>query len=1569
MIYYFDSELQFLGIEDEVSFSYSKKANLEGSGKVSVLTLPPKEALYIIIYAVDKIVGKNEYITSGYISEFIEERTGYAFQFKTFEGLLKNHFIPKKWACYNKLTLSQIVADLLFGFRPIYKTSKANLGVLDASNPTVLYCSNIAFNEIEGADLTLAFDPSEQQENNYRYCTDGYVIFQYDLGKPDFVKINNSPNSENIPQYPVRVLRWSEQVGEKVGIYWQAIESDSPADLTKVMSEVSQAPRLEVRKDIKTASLEEGVLLPNTKRYLVLMLSMYYIKPDYVNDYNTQEIKVGEKTVIRTVRGFTPILHGFEILNRCALSPFSLSNNIPRPILEVRGSFDKYINTDDVKLEGSSFADALSTLQKEQKFNLAFDIRLSTSGRSAFFYISMFSDEAVGKSTYYGRDLRFTKDALLKSEEENLPFYANFSLHTMRRKQELPILLDVKGEGTEIDALRFAFYIHYVSKGDAYVREVFVYGADGINMSEFNSILQVTPVTKGFIDNVQAKPYIEEHIEANNAKTIKDIAAVVLKHLKDKEKKEEEEISEAVVSQDVRLYDYVRLVHPKSQKVYDVFLKEEKIALKDGKLTKTAGLQGNIYNPFDCLFDKKKSLPIVTIPTMPIDVKAISHQNRLRVEWTAQGAYQGFFVKISRRDGVRETGFETNEWIRSDALSGYIDLNELQNVNSWKTLSTENSFIEFRMLECDRIYSVSVASYYERKNSKWTAPLYIKMQATDNTLRHLSSLSEPGEEGEEAYFFNTIYEDACIYNGGVPAKFFNDITQVETMNLTSSELGLIVTETKDNISYCYRYRHIRRMNKDYSPEYRSWDSSKYEKVLCYFGKYYVYRNGEWGVRDVVVPSAPLLFLDFNMAGVSKSPILKDFAPSWHYWVESRREFRAFKHILERLALYNPSYTYLREREFDPKYPTYADVIYDRDWWEDNKYFGAEYSSGDYRVTELIRPVQNQFHPIDDYFNSTRGQNLTIRAMMKQRYLSVMLADISGKNHHLKFKVFGFRPLTKVHTKAKVEIDGVIREKKYYLNNAFRFDYCDMDNGGVTTIGGEAADIRFKVRGEENNDFDRYWEVPYQVDSIPFLKSLGVKTKSGKANVTNATRKKLFTFSCWLRVTDLKMYDTYVWDVQGICVGYVDNGYLRIGHRSVAVGKGEGDWNKIIHPPVFMPYSWSIKELQDCVNMEREDDIYKSNFFHVMVECTVDKTLKVEQINEPEWWDKSGWDNFETNFPEFEIVRSWDIRQTVYINFRKEAEYNFPHLKIGQIEPDPQDAYKEIKYWEPDTYVEGNDRRLLKLMRKFWDDQLLDNLPSLRIATYDRKPRSKYKLNPIAGEYIMYCTPQADQTDYLWHQYRFDIAHVMIFEGFLTREEKSYLREFGVYPRQTLPNWHSGYQEPTEEDEQNTGEGGHKPKGYLGIAQGEFNWQNANVKTTKSGGNVLKAKEDETILISKTLPHFKKGYLYQWRGDHWEILYPISSYQTEYLRAIDDIQYLACIKEEDKIIAFEAGIGSSVLSNNVTCKSLIVADDKDGGELQLPARVLLDKLPTEDPKTDGVLWINDEGFLKLSCWQK
>ena len=1626
MIYFYNTELEFLEAVNEVSFSYSKKARKEGGGKVS-LTFPPHlDAFYIIIYVANTEKDEEEYITSGYITELIEEKQGYSFQFKTFESLLKNYSLPKKWNTYSSFSIPQIVADLMFGFRPIYKTSKADLGILDTTNPTYLKSENIAFNSIEGADLTLAFDAGKQAEENvYYYCQKGFVIFQYDLGEPNFINLEYSEKStgQYTAHYPKRILRWSEQVGEKTFIKWKAIERDETVKEAddKILEELQKAPTLQARRDSRKDSIEVGVPLPNKKRVLILQLIFEYIKPNYSLDFNTEEIntKASGKPVIvkRTVRGFTPVLHGFEILNRCPLAPFSLptkkaSSSISiraETIIEVCGKLNHTCNekedTKELKFEGGKVSDILEKMQEVHHFNITFDLRKDIGKKRAEFYISMFTDEAIGCPRFHGRDLRHVDNALLRAPDSDAPLYANFTLSTMKRRLELPILLDCKGASRKegIDDLHFLFYINYVLKGREYKREVFVYGADGISRAEFNEVLEVTPISQASIDSVRTLPYIEQTLDASNAKTVKEIAGEVLKYLIDKEKQVTDEVFEASIFQDIRLYDKVRILHSKSKKVYDVIIKEEKIGSKNGKLTKSVGLQGEMYNPFDCFFVKKKGLPIITLPTTPINVKASSHKNNLRIEWSALGAFDEFSVRIKRLDGVVEEGWEHYGYLTTISRENKI----IRTNPSTRLFPTIDTKIELSTLSVDTIYRVQVASCYENKISQYSESIYIKMEDSDSHIRYLSSLDEEGEDGDEAYFYNLNLKDRRKIAKTIEsltdyiAEVFNSIEQITDIPIPIEYIEVLDETSNDELNGFLKQPIPYQQN----PICNSWTEELYEEIYPYFGIYYQWRLGKWRERRFVTPKTPLFFFDLEeraFAGINDIKRHKDFAKRWGEYCKLVNSFQETREKINRMLAYN-YYGEDSEPAQDAGLTPYSISSDDDNALSNPKrniggggerppitgpinppgqipapinpnpggpgrdltpYPGG--NNGGYvgpsdpnkptpseKQREELKKLKKDLIGIYDrilevvtrvYEEDVGKDTSSIKQLSSDgAYEALNLYDASSNKNHAKYKIAGGELLTNVTSHDEEEykrnnVEDKLPKNSCFLQNAFSFQYADFDNGGDEACEKiQKEPKKYDPDGSYGNidsssyeDTIKKCRLPfYEISEIPFFKK-----EYENASGYPKTKSWQFTFSTWLRFEDVSD-GVCLWDIAGMCTGFVKDNKLHFGYRNITRKKIKREISLNFYTDVDdFEYPLQTMATYDYKN----EDVEKNNgvhpYIHVMVLCKVDARNK----RLPQWGT-----NKITEF------YSYTIHQEIYVNFKKLTQ-NFFYFSCPYAERTKEELVIFYRYHKDKEKREYSD-----YMKEYYDNKYkLEKLPSLRLAYYEPKPHMPYVLEKNLLEII-------DQTDYKWTHYKFDLSHLMLFEGHLTKLERFYFREFGIYPTKRLPR---KYSDDASSGNNTSGEGkGKNYQNYLGVVNEKMERYSAVIKTTTSNNEKVIASDGNFVLLAKECKHFKVGVLYEWDGGKWVELTPVIKYLKEYKEAFADIKELPKVAEGGfykELANFGMAIcnglfSSTLITDSLTTDSLTTNSLTVLEQLTVLGQLSLPNIPNRNPRKKGVLY--------------
>jgi len=695
MILFYNSKLECVSSQNEVSFSYSKKAGKEGSGKVEVLNAPPHDAIYIIL--LDGIQNNSndtkniEYIASGYIDSFNSQKNNtIQLTFKTFEGILENFRLPRYWHKYENWKLKTAITDLLFQTISNYYTSRAELFYIETKKDNnviiedtkhILYDENIAYENIEKADLTLAFDATKQKEENvYYYCTHGRIIYLLDFGddkrqvyykrnyniKTDDIPIEENEvlidnnNKKNLWIYPTRILRYSGQEGAKTFLYWRALESD--VELTKInednpnpewLEALNEKPLLYFRKDDKDYSERCGVALPSKCRYVALELMMRYKNPDYNNDFNTCEINKStdnKKDIVkRTVRGFTPILHGFEIIKRGAINPFENAQ------VEVSFSDIETTKINNLPLENMSLLDAIQKLEETYKFDVAFDLRLMSMepplhNITPTFFISIFRRDELGSATYYGLDRRWDDCSLLR-ENKHVITHNNFNIKEQKKSLTPPYVLFVEGAGNPFDALHLTFLITYVFIEGKEKHQIQL--VNHVSISFDNNLLGNIPI----IDELPSIPLLkEERVEFKDASDIGSLFKKAIEHINSKEKKDN--VFEVDIYNPTRLYDKVRVLSESNKKVYDALILEEKISKKNNKLNKSVALDSTFFNPFDIFFKSKVINPLVLYPAIPISLEITSHKNILNISWDVLSVYDDFTIKIKRCDKKHVLGFE-----------------------------------------------------------------------------------------------------------------------------------------------------------------------------------------------------------------------------------------------------------------------------------------------------------------------------------------------------------------------------------------------------------------------------------------------------------------------------------------------------------------------------------------------------------------------------------------------------------------------------------------------------------------------------------------------------------------------------------------------------------------------------------------------------------------------------------------------------------------------------------------------------------------------------------------------
>ena len=283
MVIFYDKTGGRLGKEYETGWNYSQKRNKEGSGKIE-LAKYPTGAKYASLYK-----GK-EKIKDVVITNNSSNETRVNTNIKTLEILFKNYRIPENWKGWNKKPLSFVLADVIYGFDYIQKSTLNDF-------TQYLEKENIGLNKIKDGDIHLDY---HEVGDSIHYYEQGHITFAFDCG-------------EAVSQ---RYVRWVETIGEKVYIGIQSVSSNTP--ITNINDvDFSNTPVLNARRDIENDSSITGVPIASDKRYVAVRFVLKYINADWIQDFATHKVyNKNNKLVDRTVRGFTPVIRAFEIITR-----------------------------------------------------------------------------------------------------------------------------------------------------------------------------------------------------------------------------------------------------------------------------------------------------------------------------------------------------------------------------------------------------------------------------------------------------------------------------------------------------------------------------------------------------------------------------------------------------------------------------------------------------------------------------------------------------------------------------------------------------------------------------------------------------------------------------------------------------------------------------------------------------------------------------------------------------------------------------------------------------------------------------------------------------------------------------------------------------------------------------------------------------------------------------------------------------------------------------------------------------------------------------------------------------
>ena len=873
MVYFFDKDLKIVEIKTEVSFSYNKKANREGSGKIEVFDIPNPESLYV------SILHNKEYITSGFITEIQIGNKAISISFNTFEALLKNYKLPKIFNSFKGMSEKEIITNLFYSFFPIIKSKKTdfsqivdNYGQNASSLPNVLYAENIVFAKIKDGDLHLDFDVEEEKKNNFRYAKEGTVVFTFDLGKPSPIKniINNQ--KEGADFYAQRYLRFTASLGSKTFIRVKAIEKDTQFEVGKWDAEYKKlfekASYLKYDRSIKDYEKNIGIPLPSKYQYLAIQFTFIYDKPNYIQDFSTLEVyqkdgagELSKKLVKRTVRGFTPVLHGFEVLNRCLIKPFN--KIIFEGVYEKENPFNKKLSLEsaDIKLGGVSLYEALIKVLEYTHLNIAIEAKPLYSpnfvlGDVGLLSVYVFSNDENIAYKKHGFDKTQNEKTIFRLQEKEASRFNNYLLKTIKKKICFFKVLYYYGKGDGQDIIHCCLFNNIEKEeGTGKLKEViYYYSPLGINS---DSALGKFLLSQGLIaTNIMPTwQFQEESIDSSNIETLEALITTAKKHFVG-EKKEEDFSFEVDSDLNVRLFDKVLVLHQLSNLQLKARIIEEKISIKQNKMTKTFGIGGFLFNPFESLFQKAPIDRMASVPQKPFNLKAFIQDGYLNLVWDCSGLYDGFCVNVERLDGQ-----DVSKNIEEKIAYFHSQTRELKlNAFDLKTL-----------------YVLNITSHIGNVKSVPSISLYFKVTDDIKPVRILNSLLENGsKEGELGFYIDIEWRN-----------------NEETKKTIQSILKI------DNV---YLLNDISNIDKNVLNDLSSYEEEIIRKFL---GIEYVWNGKEWVDSCIKLPSiAPLFYFDFSKKHLSENcdvELIEKGVASYKQFMEALKRFEDARQILSRLS--------------------------------------------------------------------------------------------------------------------------------------------------------------------------------------------------------------------------------------------------------------------------------------------------------------------------------------------------------------------------------------------------------------------------------------------------------------------------------------------------------------------------------------------------------------------------------------------------------------------------------------------------------------------------------------------
>ena len=327
MIIFYDKDGARLGKTYECGWSFSQKKNKEGTGKLDLIDYP-HGAKYAELYK------DTEKMQTVVLIEHSSNESKTSTSVKTLESLFKNYRIPEAWHGWDKKPLSFVLADAIYGFDYIQKSTLEDF-------TDYIEKVNIGLNKIKDGDIHLDY---REVGDSIHYYEKGSITFAFDCG-------------DAVGQ---RYIRWIATIGEKVSISVQSASSHTPiVNIADV--DFSASPVLFPRRDIEHDSSLSGVKIASDKRYVAVRFILSYHNADWIQDFATHKVYNQHNTLVdRTVRGFTPVIRAFEVITR-KKTEFSIKS-APTDMNEL---------VEGIELSNTTLWDAIQKIREKYPFDTA----------------------------------------------------------------------------------------------------------------------------------------------------------------------------------------------------------------------------------------------------------------------------------------------------------------------------------------------------------------------------------------------------------------------------------------------------------------------------------------------------------------------------------------------------------------------------------------------------------------------------------------------------------------------------------------------------------------------------------------------------------------------------------------------------------------------------------------------------------------------------------------------------------------------------------------------------------------------------------------------------------------------------------------------------------------------------------------------------------------------------------------------------------------------------------------------------------------------------------------------